>query len=386
MGRVKREEPIHGRIEADIQDADITVKPLTEKENVGGVEDLKGDSVMRGQKPMSLRRAFFLLPILWLVSPEAFSQDTWREKARQRWDERRHHSTRQTRRVSEKGLDYSLEHDGLLRTYRVHLPPHYDKNVPTPVVIYLHGGGGSIKAAYSEGVDKAADKFGFILIVPAGTGPIPDRLLVWNGGTWGSGECCGSAVQQNIDDVGFISQMIEEARAKFNVDGKRIYATGISNGGLMAYRLACELSDTIAAVAPVASPGTPSACTPSKPVSIMHIHGTADPCAPFAGGMGGGCLGTEKHEMLSAEEDIHQWLIINHCQPNRTTAYQKGNATCISYESCKDGSGVEFCTVEGMGHAWPSGSQYLPVKRIGPVSYDISFDQIWEFFKHHPMK
>lgn len=282
--------------------------------------------------------------------------------------------------------DFSLVHDGLKRIYKVYVPSSYDKKTQTSVVIYLHGGGGSINAAYKDGLDKASDKFGFILVIPAGTGPIPDRLLVWNGGNWGAGECCGSAVEKNIDDVGFISKIINEVKTKFNADEKRIYATGISNGGLMSYRLACELSDKIAAVAPVAPPGTPSACAPSRPVSIMHIHGTADPCAPFNGGMGGGCLGSKKYEMMSARDMVDSWIKRNNCSTNFTTTYQKGKTICMSYKQCNNEVEVEFCTIEGGGHTWPSGSQYLPIDRIGPVSYDISFDQIWDFFKKHPIE
>lgn len=285
--------------------------------------------------------------------------------------------------------NFSLVHDELTRKYTVHIPPGYNKNVTSPVVIYLHGGGGSIRGAYLDGMDKSSDSFGFILVIPAGTGPIPDILLTWNGGEWIKNEttekCCGYASEHNVDDVGFISEMIDKVKKNFNVDEKRIYATGISNGGLMSYRLACELSDKIVAVAPVAPPGSPSSCTPLIPVSIMHVHGTADPCAPFNGGLGGGCLGSEQYEMQSAEEMVDSWVRRANCSVNFTIIYQKGNATCISYRECKDGTEVEFCTIEGGGHTWPSGSQYLPIDKIGPVSYDLSNDQIWEFFERHPM-
>ncbi len=288
---------------------------------------------------------------------------------------------------------FTLKHDGLTRKYNVHLPSGYDKNVPTPVVIYLHGGGGSTKAAYRDRMYKASDKFGFILVVPAGTGPIPDRLLTWNGGKWlrGKGKegvesCCGYAAKNNIDDVGFISKMIDEVKNNFNVDTNRIYATGISNGGMMSYRLACELSDKIAAIAPVAPPAAPANCVPLRPVAVMHIHGTADPCAPYKGGTGGGCLGSERYEMMSAKEMVEIWIKLNGCSSGSSVVYKKGKAECISYRQCEDGSEVEFCTIEGGGHTWPSGSQYLPVDRVGPVSYDISFDQIWEFFKKHSLR
>jgi polyhydroxybutyrate depolymerase len=286
--------------------------------------------------------------------------------------------------------DFQVQHGGLTRKYRVHVPPSYyesEKPNPFPAVIYLHGGGGSIRAAYNDGMDKASDRLGFILIVPAGTGPIPEILLTWNGGAWGPSKlesCCAYAFDHNIDDVGFISKVIVDAQARFRIDENRIYATGISNGGLMSYRLACELAGTIAAVAAVAPPGTPSSCSPARPVPVMHIHGTADPCAPYNGGIPKACLGTATHQMQTANEMVAIWRKHDRCSAASTVSYRKGNVTCASYGACEDASEVEFCTIEGGGHAWPSGAQYLPPARIGPVSYDISFDQIWAFFQKHP--
>lgn len=295
-------------------------------------------------------------------------------------------------RAEKKDYLFSLEHDGAMRYYRVYLPRSYNKDFPLPVVIYLHGGGGSMRAAYRDGMDKASEKFGFILAVPAGTGPFSGRLLTWNGGEWSAGasgpgteSCCGYAAKHGADDVGFISKMIDRIKTDFHVDENRIYATGISNGGIMSYRLACELSDKIAAIAPVAPPAVPLNCRPARPVPVMHIHGTVDPCAPYRGGTGGGCLGVEKYAMQSAEEMTVAWKGLNGCSDDSVVRYAKGAATCVAYRQCRDGADVELCTVEGMGHAYPSGAQYLSEDRIGPVSYDISFEQIWEFFKRHAL-
>lgn len=291
-----------------------------------------------------------------------------------------------------RDYDFTLQHNGLERHYKIHVPISYDKNKATPLVIYLHGGGGSTKAAYSDGVDSYSDKYGFLLAIPAGTGILKDKLLTWNGGKWwpGTGKediesCCGYATENNVDDVGFVSKMVEEIQNNFNVDINRIYATGISNGGIMSYRLACELSDKIAAIAPVAPPAVPANCAPKRTISVMHIHGTADPCAPYYGETGGGCLGDVRHEMQSAKEMVNIWNEINGCLLDAQPSYKKGKTSCITYPECKNGANVELCTIEGGGHTYPSGVQYLPVDRIGPVSYDISFDQIWEFFKKHPL-
>lgn len=281
---------------------------------------------------------------------------------------------------SQEVLREKIRHDGLTRKYNVHLPEGYNKKNPSPLVIYLHGGGGSMKAAYQDGLDKASDKFGFILAVPDGTGILPNRLHTWNAGEWNGGDCCGYAYENDVDDVGFISAMIDEIKKKFSVDGKRIYATGISNGAIMSYRLACELPDKITAVAAVAPPAVPSPCLSSGSVSIMQINGTADPAVPFNGGKGGGILG-KSFMVAPAQEMVGFWLRMNGCAENQSVTYQKGSATCITYGPCRNGAEVVLCKIEGGGHTWPSGNQYMPENKVGPVSYDLSFDQIWEFFR-----
>ena len=282
-------------------------------------------------------------------------------------------------------FDFSMIFDGEQRTYKVHVPMGYDATSPMPLVIFLHGGGGSNESMYNEGIDKYSDTHKFIVVAPNGTSRLKNKLLTWNAGIWSGGECCGYAANKHIDDVGFISALIDEIGAKFSIDGMRIFATGISNGGMMAYRLACELPGKIAAVAPVAPPAIPQGCSPARPISIMHIHGTADPCSPYNGGAGGGCLlNTDTtFTALSAREMVDFWIGQDNITSNPTTIFQKGKAACTSQSN--ENIEVEFCSVEGGGHTWPDGNQYMPVGRIGPVSHDISFDQIWEFFARHQL-
>lgn len=284
--------------------------------------------------------------------------------------------------------DFSLVHDGLTRTYKVHVPARHDDTTPVPVVMYLHGGAGDKRAAYMDGMDKMSDKYGFILAIPEGTGEVKLGHLrgSWNGGKWATGACCG-----NADDVGFISKMIDEIKQKFNVDEKRIYATGISNGGLMTNRLGCELTDKIAAIATVAPAAVMSSCSPSRPMPVMDIQGTVDPANPPDGSQprgifkeGSGSGFAMSYKKMTPYQVVDAWKKINRCTEARADGYQNGGAKCIIYNECAEGAEVELCMVEGMGHAWPGGSQYLPASMVGPVSYDISFDQIWEFFKRHP--
>ena len=282
--------------------------------------------------------------------------------------------------------DYSFKYQGINRKYEVYVPSSYDGSGILPVVIGLHGGGGSIKSDINNKMPQSADKLNFLLVMPEGTGKIllGQMWAAWNAGTWATGQCCGDAVTNNIDDVGFISKVIDEVEKNYNVDSKRIYATGLSNGAMMAIRLGCELSNRIAAIAPVSSPAVPSNCHPSRKVPMIYVHGTSDPCVPYNGGQGAGCIGAPL-DVQGAQAIVDYWKQINTCSNNSTSAYQNGAATCSLYPS-DNGADVEFCSVQNMGHAWPSGAQYFPVKKIGSVSYDISFDQMWDFLKKYSLK
>jgi polyhydroxybutyrate depolymerase len=297
--------------------------------------------------------------------------------------------------------------DGRRRTYVVHIPPSYDPTRATPVVLVLHGGGGD-----AQGTEKltlmnvASDKYGFLAVYPEGTGPKIGGKVV---GSWNAGRCCPQAMKQNIDDVGFISGLIDKLQKDLNVDPKRIYATGISNGAMMSYRLACELSDRIAAIAPVIAQGTFDQCAPERPVPLIHFHGTADPCAPYQGGTGGGCLQDFINEIFgtkappytwaadSVPDYIAKWVRRNGLTGSPEVMYKNGKATCEAWGRDQAGE-VVLCTVEGMGHNWPGGT-FGPIcekpqsklckryqEKVGPLSSDISAnDAMWEFFKKHPM-
>jgi len=300
--------------------------------------------------------------------------------------------------LGENDYHFTLQHDGLTRHYNVHLPPGYDAHIPMPVVIYLHGGGGSITGAYRDKLDQFADKDGFILVIPNGTGPIPNHLLVWNVGSWDNNGCCGYAYEHKVDDVGFISSMIDDIKIKFAVDDKRVYATGISNGALLSYLLGCQLPGKIAAAAPIAPPGIPDGCISSGPVSLLHVHGTGDTFAKYNGGKGGSLIAGSKGVCFDfdndnnrttcrvepAEQQAAYWIKKNQCTHSKTV-YQNGAATCTRYGGCANATEFEFCKIQGGGHTWPSGYQYAPVSKVGPVSNDISFDQIWDFLKDHSL-
>ena len=280
-----------------------------------------------------------------------------------------------------------LYHDDIKRRYDVYLPEGYNEITPSPVVIYLHGGGGNVDGARNDGWVETADRNGFVLVSPAGTGTDPKRLLTWNAGSWPGGTCCGYAYEQDIDDVGFIAQLIETLPTKFNIDTNRIYITGISNGGMLAYRLTCELADKIAAVAAVAPPAIPEGCKPSRPVPVMHIHGTADPCVPYDGGPGGKCIrDSNLFETPGALAMSDAWRTMYACAAEPTVTYARGNATCQNYSPCLGVAQFTLCTIEGGGHTWPDGPQYLPERLVGPAYSDMTNKQVWDFLSQFKLE
>jgi polyhydroxybutyrate depolymerase len=272
----------------------------------------------------------------------------------------------------------------LKRTYLVHVPKSYDGTKPYPVVLAYHGGASNAEQmVHFCGLNDKADQAGFITVYPSGTGKL-DRLLTWNGGN-----CCGYAMQNNIDDVAFTRALLDDLAKLVQVDAKRVYATGMSNGAIMAYRLAAELSERIAAIAPVAGPMGTETCAPKRPVPVMHFHGTDDQFAPFKGGKGEKSLsGTN---FYSVAHSVKAWVKANGCKDEPATVELPDKAkdgtlvTRTTYGGGKDGAEVVLIVIEGGGHTWP-GREPL-VKVLGKATKNISAnDLMWEFFAKHPMK
>jgi polyhydroxybutyrate depolymerase len=191
-------------------------------------------------------------------------------------------------------------------------------------MVAFHGGGGNAEGfnAYA-GLDSLADRERFLVVYPNGTGVLPNRLLTFNGGG-----CCGYAADRNVDDVGFTMGVLEDLARRTPVDRTRVYATGHSNGAIMAYRLAAERASAIAAIVPVAAAMNVASFAPSRPVPVMHIHSVDDPRALYAGGLGPPFPGTNNRETHVAVEDaLRRWIDANGCNRTpRTTETRKGRA------------------------------------------------------------
>ncbi len=265
------------------------------------------------------------------------------------------------------------------RTYLLHLPPVYDGKRSLPLVIVLHGGGGNAPGAVRmTGFSEKADKEGFVVVYPNGSGRLKTRLLTWN-----SGNCCGYAMDKNVDDVGFIRALVDELVKTRSIDPKRVYVTGMSNGGMMTYRLGCELSDRIAAIAPVAGALNVENCQPADPVSVIIFHGTADEHVLYNGGEP--VQKVDRHFRVdnSVSYAVSFWLKHNGCSETARRS-EKGSIRTEIYSGGKDGAEVVLYTVNGGGHAWPGGQAYLlgsePTKEISAT------DLMWDFFARHPKK
>jgi polyhydroxybutyrate depolymerase len=282
-------------------------------------------------------------------------------------------------------------HDNLERKFHVYTPAFYDKNIQLPLVIVLHGRGGngeSMILVTKKGFNKLADKDGFIVVYPDGI------ELNWNDGR-ADEQSKDRAHKENIDDVGFISALIDTMINDYNVDPKRVYVTGISNGAIMSYRLACELADKITAIAPVdgSIPYMLSHdCIPSRPVSVLAINNINDPLVPYDGGyIYGHFHRLNLGKVLSVDESIRFWIHRNSCSPMPVVTEEPdrdpNDGTRVEkrlYVNYLDGTEVILYTINGGGHTWPGGFQYLPVWLIGRTSRDIDANEvIWNFFRKH---
>ncbi|MCA9246883.1 MAG: hypothetical protein KDA42_07195 [Planctomycetales bacterium] len=277
----------------------------------------------------------------------------------------------------------TLEVDARPRSYTVHVPPKYAREQPIPVVLVFHGGGSNVEQMIDYcGMNELADRESFLVVYPAGTGRV-EGILTFNGGN-----CCGYAQRQNVDDVKFVAALLDDLATVARLDERRIYATGMSNGAILSYRLADELSHRFAAIAPVAGPMGAETCAPRQPVSVIHFHGADDRFAPFAGGRGARSL--SQTDFFSVDHSIGQWIRANGCPATPHTKELLANqvdddmhATRTIYGPGKDGAEVVLITIHGGGHTWPGRTSKF--KFLGPSTLDISANELmWEFFQRHP--
>jgi len=265
-------------------------------------------------------------------------------------------------------LHETLESGGLARTYRLFVPARLP---PWPaLVLVLHGGFGTGDgAARQTGFDGEAARHGFVVAYPDGLAR-----------SWNAITCCGPAERSGVDDVGFLVRLVGVLEARYRVDPRRAYATGISNGGLMAYVLACRAAGTFAAIGPVAATLDVASCSPTRPVSVLHIHGSADENIPFAGGRG--AKGVTGNVWRSVPDTIRRWRRLDRCRP--PTERRKGDVA-VSRSECAAGAAVELDLIRGGGHSWPGGRRMSPLLDPPSAALDATA-ALWRFFAAHPRR
>ncbi len=289
------------------------------------------------------------------------------------------------RRVPEHLTTRALEHDGRTRQFHVFVPA--SRFGSAPLVIALHGGGGrgaQLDALTQGQLTRAAEQKGWVLVFPEGID------AGWNDGRvplTPRGE-----QRAGVDDVGFIGALIDRMKADHGIDERRVYVCGMSNGGLMAFRLAIELSPRIAAIAAVTANLSKEMepLTPKAPVSVMIINGTDDPLMPFQGGQIR-VLGQARGDVLSTGDTVLWWAKHDDC-PAKPRAWRYVDAdpldgtriTMSQRQGCKHDSEVLLVRIDGGGHTWPAGKQYLPEDLVGVVSRDMdAATEMFEFFARH---
>ena len=282
-------------------------------------------------------------------------------------------------------VDGTITVGGAKRTYHLYVPTPLSADKPAPLLIALHGGmGNGLQFRDNSGFDKVADANGFLVVFPDGT---PVRAIP-NSKVWNAGGCCGRAAEDrdNVDDVAFISALIDKISAEHKVDPRRVFATGHSNGAMLSYRLACRLSDKIAAIAVQSGTLFTQPCQPAQPVSVLHIHGTADHNVPIDGGVGDKSI--NKATYPSPRASIATLARLDGCASEPTGAVDPHNSdvTTQTWTGCQANTEVQFVTVTGASHAW-MGHPSTRLAASGTGAPYMKFDStqaIWSFLAAHP--
>ena len=280
---------------------------------------------------------------------------------------------------------YSLVHAGRKRTLRLYVPAGHSE--PLPVVLVLHGGGGTgggMEWLTRRGFNRIADRDGAIAVYPDG---------IDHG--WNDGRSANrSAADAAVDDAGFLRALPLELAMLHPIDRARLYVPGISNGGMMSYRLACDAAQVFAAAAPVAANMAmerEGKCRPARAVPMLIMDGVDDPIMPWKGGPIR-VLWMTRGTVLSAEESAARWLALDHCgafapQPVIEANPADGTAAALRSARCAADTEVRLYEIRGGGHTWPRGEPYLSSHIVGRVSQALDANEtIWAFFREHALR
>lgn len=312
--------------------------------------------------------SFFVLILIWFRANRALSDDL---------------PPNHLRRV--------VETDQGNREFILYVPESYDPSTPVPVVIMLHGFGGTgLSAAKETGWSAKAERESFMVIYPEASRPDPLKPQNFrkNPQAWNDGSGRFHAAEKKMDDVRFIAKILDQVLLEFRVDSDRIFVTGFSNGASMAFRLGAELSQRIAVAAPVSGTCWIDHPEPRRAISICYITGLADPLNPIDGGFPKLAIGGKEQGGVAkppVQSFIDRWVKSLGCQEETQFDDTTSGVRKRVYGSGRASSEVMFITVEGLGHHWPGGVSQVPNFLVGKASDKLkATDVLWEFFKSHP--
>lgn len=272
----------------------------------------------------------------------------------------------------------SITVDGRNRTYLLNLPPgYYESDSTLPLVIGLHGTGGSAQQFDRDyGFTSKANNSNFIVVYPEGvrsTGILGLR-------TWNAGTCCDFAMEQAIDDVKYIRTLLDNLAAGYKINSKRVYITGMSNGGMLSYRLAQDMADKIAAVAVVScSMMLPAPLASTRPIPLLHIHSALDTKIPYYGGIGIGGY------YFPPVDSVHRvWAQHNGCSSEPVVLTDNESYKLTEWNNCMPGATIRCYLTRDGGHSWPGG--HKPNARgDNPSTVIDATGLIWDFFKGYSL-
>jgi polyhydroxybutyrate depolymerase len=267
---------------------------------------------------------------------------------------------------------FSFVHDGITREYLVHVPKSY-RGAPTPMLVALHGGGGDADFQADDSkyrLISKSEEAGFIAVFPNGYSRFRNGMLA----TWNAGTCCGAAERNNVDDVGFIREVVRRVEQQANIDSTRVFATGMSNGAMMSWRLACEAPE-IRAIAPVEGTDNTPGCKPPRPVPVIEFHAADDPNVPFNGGVG---VGPSQTDFVSVPKTQAKWVQLDRADPRARRVLTVAGAHCDLHPARAGGAPVELCLTDTGGHSWPGGGTQQGHKH--PSMAISANDLMWNFF------
>ncbi|MBO0779496.1 MAG: hypothetical protein J2P37_11780 [Ktedonobacteraceae bacterium] len=256
----------------------------------------------------------------------------------------------------------TITSSGVRRTMLIHIPPSYGLN-PQPLVVFYHGYSWTAQNMENNAqTAQEADKAGFVLVFPQGLETPP---------TWNAGIGAGNLTTGSANDIQFTRDLLTHMKQHYCIDARRIYVTGFSLGGGMAYRAICHLSDQIAAIATVSGAyyPFPEGCHPQRPLPVMEIHGGADTQAPYNG--------YPARNMLAVNDYLNGWLSRDHCSQPSQTFFQQGDVTGIEWTHCASGVSIKHYRVSDGGHNWPGTPNTTQVINSNQV--------IWQFFSAYTL-